>query len=217
MYVYKIINESTGDFYIGKTIRQLEARFKQHQYDAKSGSDTHLHRAMRKHGFDNFKIVLIEQVDGDLDQREIHWISEMQPKYNMTSGGEGGDTSKSEKYQQYMKLHSEFMMGRNNPFYGRSHSEETKRKISEKKTGSRLSEETKRKIGDSARGRKMPREVVERQRAQRSKTYRLINPEGEYIIVTNLSQFCRDNNLDQGNMNAMYAGKYKTCKGYSKQ
>ncbi len=39
---------------------------------------------------------------------------------------------------------------------------------------------------------------------------------GELIEVSNLSKFCRDNNLSQGNMSSVLTGKRKSHKGYRK-
>lgn len=215
MYIYRITNNITQDFYIGKTTQEIEVRFRQHKTKAKGNkSQTILHRAMRKYGVENFTIEIIDTADGDINESEIKWIKELDPLYNMTSGGEGGDTSSSPLYQEYMKTHSNNMSGKNNPFYGKRHSEETKRRISEKKKGTKMSEETKKILSEKNKGKKMPREIVERQRLEKSKTYYLTTPEGDSIIVTNLSEFCRKNNLDQGNMNAMYNGKFKSSKGY---
>ena len=44
--------------------------------------------------------------------------------------------------------------GSNNPFYGKTHTEETKRKLSELAKGRTYSEETLRKMGEASRGRK---------------------------------------------------------------
>lgn len=217
MYVYKIVNKINGDFYIGKTSKSIESRWKQHLYYANKGSETYLYKAMKKYGVDNFSIELLEEVEKDLNIREIFWIEKLEPKYNMTSGGDGGDTSNTPKYKEYMKLHSKLISGENNPFYGKKHTEETKRKISEKKKGSKHTEESKKKISAANLGRKMPRDAVERVRLKISKTYYLTDPEGNDIVVTNLSEFCRKMGLDQGNMSAMYKGKYKSCKGWTKK
>ena len=72
-----------------------------------------------------------------------------------------------------------------------------------------------KKIGDANRGRKLTDEHIaktrrigipqtdyqkQRVRESRQKTYELTNPEGHIFTITNLSKFCRENNLDQGNM-----------------
>lgn len=218
MYVYKIINKLNSDFYIGKTTRDIKFRFKQHCYLSVSGSDTHLHRAIRKYGQDNFEIVLLEHYESDisLNEGEKNWIYTLNPKYNMTSGGDGGDTSSSEKYKEYMKIRSRLISGDLNPFYGKQHTIGSKQKMSKAKLGKVMSQETKEKISKAGLGRKMSQETKEKLQLANSKTYYLINPAGDSIVVKNLSEFCRINNLDQRNMNNMYNGRYKSSKGYTR-
>src|SRR5947209_8783404 len=56
MHLYLVTNTMTGTQYVGKTIRPLPARWKEHLYRAHRGSESHLHRAIRKYGADAFKI-----------------------------------------------------------------------------------------------------------------------------------------------------------------
>lgn len=97
MIIYKITNSVNGKFYIGKTTLTIEERFKKHFYNHKNGQ-THLYRAMRKHGFDSFIIEELESNVKHLDEAEVKYISELNPHYNMTSGGEGGNTSSSPNF-----------------------------------------------------------------------------------------------------------------------
>ena len=92
MHIYKLINKINNKFYIGKTIKSLKKRFNGHKAHANRGSKYHVHRAMRKYGYDNFEIELIESVEDEqtLNEREIYWISELKPHYNMHGGGQGG-------------------------------------------------------------------------------------------------------------------------------
>ena len=105
MYIYKITNTVTNKFYIGKTIKSIEERFQKHKYTTKYNSQTHLHRSMRKHGEQAFIITLLETVVNpeELNDREIYWVSKLNPDYNMTTGGEGGDTSKSQNFIDSVK------------------------------------------------------------------------------------------------------------------
>ena len=49
--------------------------------------------------------------------------------------------------------------GTNNPFYGRKHSEETKKKIGKVHKGKKLSEETKKKLSEAHKGKKLSEET----------------------------------------------------------
>ena len=57
---------------------------------------------------------------------------------------------------EYSNYKSEDMKGENNSFYGKHHSEETKRKMSEAKKGRTLSEETRRKMSEVLKGENNP-------------------------------------------------------------
>ena len=52
--------------------------------------------------------------------------------------------------------------GTNNPFYGRKHSEETKKKIGKVHKGKKLSEETKKKLSEAHKGKKLSEETRKR-------------------------------------------------------
>jgi len=101
--IYRIINTTNNHFYVGQTIQKLKARFIQHKNSSKNGSETHLHRAIRKYGIENFKYDIIEEVqeNNNINERECYWISTLKPEYNMTSGGEG---IKNYKYTDDQKI-----------------------------------------------------------------------------------------------------------------
>lgn len=98
--IYLIVNVVNNKKYIGYTSFTKEKRFKKHKINAKKGSNTYLHKAMRKYGFDNFEIHVLEE-SGTYED-ETKWIKNLNPEYNMTSGGEGGDTSKSPNFIKSM-------------------------------------------------------------------------------------------------------------------
>ena len=54
-YIYKITNNVNNKVYIGKTIRSLEIRFKEHLKDSDI-KDNKLYLEMRKYGKKNFSI-----------------------------------------------------------------------------------------------------------------------------------------------------------------
>lgn len=118
--IYRITNTVNEHIYVGKTIKTLGVRFSQHVHEAaKRQSQTHLHRAMRKYGVDAFIVDILEYTDaGNINERELHWVATLQPHYNMTEGGDGGDTSCSPNYKLGMSRRRD-MSGSNNPMYGR--------------------------------------------------------------------------------------------------
>lgn len=136
--IYCIRNKQSGKRYVGKTISSIEKRFYKHCYDAKKGSSTYLHKAIRKYGIDSFEVYALEQTD-DISERELFWIHElntMSPTgYNLTIGGDGGDTSNTDGYKLGMRNRRSYK-GENNPMYGKSamlgknHSSDTKAKMS---------------------------------------------------------------------------------------
>lgn len=69
--LYLITCACNGKLYVGQTVRSLEKRWYQHRMDSKRGQMT-LYRAMRKHGFENFRI---EQI-GECRTREEASIAE---------------------------------------------------------------------------------------------------------------------------------------------
>lgn len=118
--IYRITNTVNEHIYVGKTTKTLGIRFSQHIHEAiKRNSQTHLHRAIRKYGVDVFTIELLEHTAADaIGVREEFWIANLKPHYNMTQGGDGGDTSHSLNYKLGMERRRSFS-GTNNPMYGR--------------------------------------------------------------------------------------------------
>lgn len=94
MWVYKITNKINNKVYIGQTIRPVEQRFHRHIADALSNRlDTHLARAIRLYGKDNFSFEIIDQASTqeELTEKEYFWIE----KYNSTSEGYNETNSKN--------------------------------------------------------------------------------------------------------------------------
>jgi group I intron endonuclease len=98
MIIYCITNTINSKQYIGKTQFSVEKRFKKHVYSANAGSNTYFHKAIRKYGIKAFKLDIIEESDN-----EKYWISQLNPEYNMTKGGDGGDTASSPNFKESMK------------------------------------------------------------------------------------------------------------------
>ena len=80
------------------------------------------------------------------------------------------------------------------------YSEESKKKMSDAKKGKILTDEHKDRISNGLMGKKNTDYQKQRVAETRQKKYMLTNPDGESFEVLNLTKFCRENGLDQGNM-----------------
>lgn len=132
MLIYKITNKLNGKCYIGQTTRTVNERVREHLKESKKDSEYTIHRAIRKYGIDNFNIEILEDnvIDIDsLNKLEIFYIAKFgsfgERGYNMTEGG-------------YSGVH---LKGELSPWYGRKHTEETRKKISEAHKGKKFTEE----------------------------------------------------------------------------
>ena len=141
-YVYKITNLVNGKVYIGKSINALE-RWTEHRRIARHpGSENYylFHKAINKYGSNNFKFEIIDTFNTEEDslRGETQWISFYQTNiteygskygYNLTAGGEGISGFKFSEEQR--KRMSEARLGELNSFYGKTHTDEARQKISE--------------------------------------------------------------------------------------
>ena len=94
-YIYKITNQINGKVYIGKTLKTIEKRWKEHCKDCMTErcKNRPLYRAMNKYGVENFTIEQIEKCSPEVvSERERYWIEQygsFKMGYNATIGGDG--------------------------------------------------------------------------------------------------------------------------------
>jgi hypothetical protein len=92
---------------------------------------------------------------------------------------------------------------------GFPHTEETKQQISEMKTGLKQSPEHIQKRVSKVIGFKQSEHQKTIAAETLSTEWFVTNPKGESFKIKNLRKFCRENNLDQGNLSR---GSYKGWK-----
>lgn len=153
MYLYVKTHNTTGLKYLGKTVSKDP-----HSYP---GSGTVWRRHLDKHGYDYTTEILLETDNAkELKEQGIYYsnlwnvVESTEWANLMIEQGDGGDTSQSEGWQTY--YNSRDYNGNNNPFYGKTHNEETRallaKKASEQWKGVAKSEEQKRKIAEALTG-----------------------------------------------------------------
>lgn len=93
-YIYKVTDTTNGKVYVGQTIN-LKTRRWQHERSYEK-EDCIFHRALQKHGVDNFVWEIIDTVKEKekaniLEKQYIEKYNSLKPNgYNMTKGGDGG-------------------------------------------------------------------------------------------------------------------------------
>lgn len=94
-FIYKITNKVNGKIYIGKTLKTIEGRWKDHveDYQRPRFEKRPLYSAMKKYGVENFSVEEVEECSSEiLSEREIYWIDfydSFRSGYNATKGGDG--------------------------------------------------------------------------------------------------------------------------------
>lgn len=228
-YNFKNFNFKFEPFYVGKGKGN---RLIQHLYNFDKESNLEkknkIKSIIKKTGTNPIILKIFENLTNDhANLYEIELIELIGRKdkktgslLNKTDGGDGGDTS---KYRKYKNL-----------------SEETKKRISEKKKNTKLnphSEDTKRKISDSNKGRKFSKEhklklsiarkkrIIKKETREKAsttskgkiniKTFKLTDPfNNEYITTNGLTVFCENNNLTLANIIKVANGQRKHHKGW---
>ena len=152
-------NMVNGKQYVGQTVGSLERRKGGHISKTLNNRDVcHFHNAIRKYNIDNFDWEILHDDIFDikiLNQLEIFYIGfydTFDSGYNLTLGGEGSVGYKPS--DETRKKLSIVRIGKDSPMYGKKHSAEAKRKMSEAQKGRKCTDETKRKISEAHKGRK---------------------------------------------------------------
>lgn len=237
-YVYHLVNPETGiPFYVGKGKGH---RCKQHltdkmEYAPNKRLTGHIMK-LRARGFEP---IIIKYAEG-LTEKAAYELEESQIlQYGRIGYEDGGILMNI-----LLEGRPPVLYGEENGFYGRHHSEETKKIIGEKNRGPKhtseskekirqrhlgvpKSEEHRRKIGDKSRGRSpseetrqklrehnLQPEVLKNNIESKQKEWIVITPGGEELEVVNLSGYCKEHGLDRCRMYDVAAGRANHHKEY---
>lgn len=149
--IYQIVNTRNGKRYIGQAVN-IHKRLQGHKQKRNKG--TRLYNAIAKYGWENFKIFLVERVDdiSKLDEREQFWMDTFQSYdgdkgYNICRIASNTRGRRfSEKTRARLREIASGRTGEHNGFYGKHHSEETKRRIGTVNATKIRTEATKAKL-----------------------------------------------------------------------
>lgn len=147
--IYTHTNKTNGKVYVGLTSMIPEKRWRNGK---RYKEGTHFRNAIDKYGWDNFehKIVKENLTKDEASYWEQYYISfynssDRRYGYNMSSGGEHGGHPQTDEARKKISENG-FHQGMKN----KRHSDDTKKKMSESRTGKRLSDKSKDKIRKAA-------------------------------------------------------------------
>jgi len=147
-FVYKITCLLNNKVYIGITKQPVHKRFAQHKSSAKTikRRPSKLHGAIRKYGAENFSLEVLAELDSwekaiEAEKELILQYDSYECGYNLTLGGEGrtqpGSWAKGLNKKTHPSLDkiSVKQKGKNNSFFGKTHTEQQKQKWSKERKG----------------------------------------------------------------------------------
>jgi len=212
--IYKITNP-TGKIYIGQSV-DIEKRFYRYRILSKNIQlQVILYRSFLKYGVDNHEFEIIEECNVDsLNEKERYY----QDLYNVINGN-GLNCVLTKTNNKSGKVCSETLIRMskaqigNNNWLGRTHSQESKDKMSESKKGKRFSKEVNLKKG--RKGRISNRKGIISK--DNPKSVRVVQITKDGLFVKNwdcLMDIKRELNYHIGNVSSCMSGKLNTYKGY---
>lgn len=232
--IYHLICPKSNEIrYVGQTKKSLEIRLSQHIKLSKRKTKKKYHvnfwieKLLMENLEPSIKSVhqnLTKNEANELEKYEIENLSNKGNKLcNLTNGGDTFLMSDETK----IKMRNS-KLGEKNSFYGKTHTEETKKLIKEKAIGRFVSEETKKKLSirfsgerNNMFGRPSPlkthtEETKKLISYKKSKEWRFLNPENELVVIFNLLEFCKQNNLHCPSMHRVAKGVRNSYKKWKR-
>lgn len=131
MYIYKIQNNVNDKCYVGRT-KNFKERIKEHKKKR-----SYMYPFFEEFGINNFSFEILEETDDinklyELEKKYIKELNSLVPNgYNRSKGGKSTLGFKhSDKTKMIISRKKKgTMKGSKNPYFGRSHSEETRNKM----------------------------------------------------------------------------------------
>jgi group I intron endonuclease len=202
-YIYTILNVQNYKIYVGQT-QNIKARWSAHKCEANADRLHYpLYRALRKYGFDNFQISMVEiaATSEEADLAEQKWIQKLKSRdpqmgYNLTSGGavpRGWHHSEESKRKisesqkgKIVIVSNETKVKMSISQMGHPVSLDTRQKISEANIGKTHTEMTRKKISEFQTGKKRSDEI----KTNMSKAQ--IKRQQSNTIISNLAKLTPD-------------------------
>ena len=162
--IYSINCKTDNKIIVGSSLH-IRRRYSQHLYKLRRNkhSNPYLQNAWNKYGENDFSLSIIEECEElDLLKKEDEWM-EVKNSLDRNFGYNFKAAERPVHNKKTCRKISEQKKGCKNPMYGKHHSEEHKKKISEALKGKgaryKASKETKQKMSKSQMGKKLSEET----------------------------------------------------------
>ncbi len=223
--VYCAYNKLTSKVYVGYTKTSLYRRKVSHYYNAKHKPDNnYFHNSLHLSNKNDIDWYILYQDSNlkNLTDKEVYFIKLFQSNdknfgYNLTTGGDSPTFSRETRDKISKKAKARNLNGKNNPFYGKTHSKETREHLSRVRTGIcnnrgyKHSLEMRKKISDRRHELcKNPKHIEIMQNAQKSKPIHCITNNAVYKSI---AEAARQLNILKGGIKDQLHGRRKTYKG----
>lgn len=149
--IYCIENKKDKKRYIGYS-SNIESRWKHHLHflSINKHDNSYIQNAWNKFGNKNFIFYVLEECDREsLIEREVFYIKELKTRrpdgYNLNNGGLG-NTGWTPTLETLSKKSSS-VTGKNNPMYGKKHTEKTRKLFSIQRVGTKNGVGNKNNLG----------------------------------------------------------------------
>ena len=133
--IYKWTNKLNNECYVGSSIN-LWRRFLNYfnlSYLSNVKNNLIISRALIKYGYSNFSLEILEYCKlSEAVLREQYYLDLLKPEYNILKTA--GSTQGFKHSDETKALISRALVGKNNPFYNKNHSVESKLRIIEAKS-----------------------------------------------------------------------------------
>jgi group I intron endonuclease len=176
IYMWKSLKD--GKTYIGSARdlrRRLMGYFNINQLARTSNA--YISRALLKYGYSAFSLTILEYCDLDsLIEREQHYIDIIKPEYNIcrTAGSSLGRLHGELAKERISQSKKGLLTGEGNSFYGKNHTLDSKKIMSEKAKTREVSESSKAKISRAMAGRNLSNEHKANLSAAQSNSKKLL-------------------------------------------